>query len=197
MEQQFHLSEDRLELYALGRVPDEKIPEIEEHLLVCADCREQLDEIGDFGASMREALRTTPVPAERSFFEFLRKPAFSLAVAAALLAVVVAVVTRARSNVAPLATLQLTALRGNMPETAPAKAVDLIVTDAPQEGGPFHIELVDVNGAQIWSGTANSIPGGAEAKIQRQVTDGAYFVRLYDSSGRMIHEYGFKVRENQ
>ena len=90
--------------------------------------------------------------------------------------------------------LQLTAIRGEMPAVKPAREIDLILRDAPREGGPFRIEVVDSIGLKVWNGLADSGPQGVRVQVQQQLTQGDYFVRLYTADGRMLHEYGFRVR---
>jgi anti-sigma factor RsiW len=51
-----HICEDDLECYALGRLPEAQQAPLEEHLLVCADCRDRLDEWNDYTRAMRAAL---------------------------------------------------------------------------------------------------------------------------------------------
>jgi hypothetical protein len=47
-----HVSEQMLELYALGRLAEELVPSLEEHLLVCAKCQEALTEEDVFSQSL-------------------------------------------------------------------------------------------------------------------------------------------------
>jgi hypothetical protein len=39
-----HILDDDLEQYALNRLPDSAAGKVEEHLLICEDCRRRLDE---------------------------------------------------------------------------------------------------------------------------------------------------------
>jgi hypothetical protein len=48
-----HLSEEELENYALGRLPEAQLPEFEEHLLLCERCQQRLDFEDDLAAAMR------------------------------------------------------------------------------------------------------------------------------------------------
>ncbi len=52
-----HIEEDSLELYTLGRVSPFEAASIEEHLLVCPLCRDNLQSIEVFAKTMREATR--------------------------------------------------------------------------------------------------------------------------------------------
>ncbi len=51
-----HIPEDDLELYALDRLADDKAAPVEEHLLVCEQCRERLSGLDEYVKAMRAAL---------------------------------------------------------------------------------------------------------------------------------------------
>jgi hypothetical protein len=195
----FHGTEDQLEQYALGRLAGADLISLEEHLLLCDACQVRLDDIGAFAIGMREALSFQPAfaPAATSkdWFAWLRRPVFAMAITgvAALIAII-AVVSAGGTKVAPTAMLQLTAIRGEMPATAPAREYDLALADAPRAGGPFRVEVVNGNGTSVWKGTAEADSAGAEVKIDENLKQGDYFVRLYAASGQMLHEYGFRIR---
>ena len=186
---ELHQSEDRLELYALGRLSGSEVGQIEEHLLICHSCVDRLEGIGAFALSVREDLKTHAEPPRRSW-AIWRQPrlAFAAILAMALLTLVV---DRAREGgrVEPFASLQLTALRGDMQKVPPARETDLTLTDPPSTGAPFRLEVVDAGGAGVWSGA------GLGAKIHKPLSPGDYFVRLFSSKGRLLHEYGFHVVE--
>ena len=50
-----HQSEDALELYAMGTLPDSETGPLEEHLLVCHECQDRLREMDEFLAAIRAA----------------------------------------------------------------------------------------------------------------------------------------------
>jgi len=52
-----HTADDDLELYALARLPESSAVGLEEHLLVCAQCRDRLVVWDEYVAAMREASR--------------------------------------------------------------------------------------------------------------------------------------------
>jgi anti-sigma factor ChrR (cupin superfamily) len=52
-----HIPDADLELYALGRLSESTGPPIDEHLLVCADCRELLTGWDEYVRAMRSACR--------------------------------------------------------------------------------------------------------------------------------------------
>jgi hypothetical protein len=205
-----HTSEDRLELYALDRLSGTEIIQVEEHLIVCEPCRERLEQNAAFAFAVRDVLRQdSPVPVKASASPWERvfsKPWFGINLwspqfAVGALACFVLVVALswfgiragADSRLTPVASLQLIALRGDMQSVPATKALNLTLTDAPAGGAPFRIELVDSGGTAKWSGTPRPDAEGLKAHIARSFAAGTYFARLYDVSGKLIHEYGFRV----
>src|SRR4051812_12420618 len=61
MEKSLHEPDDQLELYALDRLKDTEVERVEEHLLVCGQCRKRLEEASLFARTMQYALRN-PAP---------------------------------------------------------------------------------------------------------------------------------------
>lgn len=195
-----HGTDEQLELYALGRLPESEHALLEEHLLVCASCREKLDGIGDFALSMRAAGSQTVSPAvgaktlSPQWSAFFRRPAVSMGLAFALLLLVLGIFSIGRKELPPSATLQLTAVRGAMPATVAARSYDLLVTDAPRDGGPFRIELVNTAGGNVWSGLVAAGSSGIDVKVPQPLAQGDYFMRLISADGKTLREYGFRVK---
>ena len=50
-----HISDDTLERYAMQTLPDSESGPLEEHLLICPECRERLDAEIEFVTAMRGA----------------------------------------------------------------------------------------------------------------------------------------------
>ncbi len=196
MEATSHESDERLELYALGRLCDSEVIGIEEHLLVCDVCRERLDESAGAAFVIGEALRANPVPFQRSLLDWLKngwlRPQFAFAGALAVLVLAVGLLWRGNSGLAPVASLQLTAMRGDDVRSVPlARELDITFGDA---AGASKVEVVDSNGSPVWSGAPELVGGAVRAKVVKPLSRGEYFARVYDSAGRMLHEYGFRVR---
>jgi anti-sigma factor RsiW len=59
-----HISSNDLELYALGRLGPAHEAEIEEHLLICEDCRNRLTEEDATIDAIRKTFRFAAVPDE-------------------------------------------------------------------------------------------------------------------------------------
>ena len=185
-------SDEQLELYALGRLGEPAIAQVEEHLLICAACQERLDETESFAVAMREAIAAEPAP--RSWFARFRDMGFRMPApiwAASLAALLLALgmyLHSGRNSLPPLALLQLTAVRGDVPAVEPARETDITLADAPA-GLTLRVEVVDAAGGTVWKGTDT-------LKIAGPLPVGSYFVRLYDGSGKLLHEYGFLVTKN-
>jgi hypothetical protein len=195
-----HGTDEELEHYALGRLPNSALSVLETHLIACDGCRQRLDHIAHFALAMREVLSTQPEPATaaRKWFPFLRRPAFPMALgslAFAALVVIAFAISGGRTSFVPVATLQLSAMRGEMQSAAPTREMDITLLDVPQAGGPFPVELVDDTGKALWFGIAvASSRGAAEIKMRQTFESGDYFLRLYSADRRVIHEYGFRVK---
>jgi hypothetical protein len=193
-----HESDDGLELYALDRLSGAEVIRVEEHLLVCEPCRERLEQNAAFAFTMRDVLRQHPEPLEapqKGLYDWfgLFRPQFAMgAFAVAVLAAGIFWMS-SRGNLPPVASVQLIAMRGEMQMVAAAKTLNLTLTDAPATGGPFRVEMVDSSGSPEWSGSLQRDTSGLKAHIARKVPAGTYFARLYDASGKLVHEYGFRV----
>jgi predicted anti-sigma-YlaC factor YlaD len=204
----FHGTDEQLEHYSLGSLSDSDLPVIEAHLLMCAACRERLNGIEDFNIAMRDALSEESAleavalkntESRGGWFKWgllasLRRPAFSMALGCVALIVAMVIFSHGRTKFAPGASLQLTAMRGEMPTTIPARELDLTLSDGPRVGGPFRIEVVNAMGATMWRGAANDRPAGLQVKLMQSLVPGDYFVRLYSADGKELREYGFRIR---
>jgi len=60
-----HIDDDALEAFSLGRLADGDVGPVEEHLLVCAECRHRLAGWDEYIVAMRKALRKMTQPAGR------------------------------------------------------------------------------------------------------------------------------------
>ncbi|HVV44179.1 MAG TPA: hypothetical protein VHC72_03215 [Bryobacteraceae bacterium] len=211
---ELHATDDQLELYALGRAPASDIPPLEQHLLICTACQERLDNLAAFADGMRDALadyspevrprlsaaewlRRADIPARIAFWLPPRtSPWVSMTLGCAALVIIGGIVAHDKTGTAEAATLQLTAVRGEMPITVPAREFDLALTDSPREGGPYRVQILNVTGALVWQRVMESAPAGLRVRLKRRLPPGDYFVRLYSPADVMLREYGFRVHAN-
>ena len=114
-----HGTEDLLERYVLGRLPEADVVELEEHLFLCDQCRDKLEEFGAFAPALREELRKPA--AEKAPFEWfgwLSRPGFgdSGGITAMVLALGIYWIG-GTAGPAPVASLQLISMRGEAQPT--------------------------------------------------------------------------------
>jgi hypothetical protein len=191
-----HETDGQLELYTLFRLADPRVAAIEQHLLVCEACRKRLDDVEMFATAMRQAIADEPeVQTRTTWFAWLRfrgqwQPALAWAGGLAALALAAVLYPHSGRDAAPLASLQLTAIRGDIQTAATARETDITLADAPALPG-LRAEVVDATGEAIWSGRFGN---GHRIELMKQLAPGYCFVRLYDSAGKLLHEYGFRVR---
>jgi anti-sigma factor RsiW len=55
-----HVDEELLERYSLGRIEGDEAAPLEEHLLVCQECRDRLEGLNVYHRAMRSALQSIP-----------------------------------------------------------------------------------------------------------------------------------------
>jgi len=187
-----HQTDEQLELYALGRLSPPLVAEVEEHLLVCGSCQERVDDLQAYAFAMREAIASEPAqPARWHWQSWLQMPALVWAGGIASIVFAIGIYLQVSPQVAPLAALQLTAMRGAMPSVAASRETDITLADAPSETA-LRAEVINSSGSALWSGALESrthtIP------VTRRLAPGNYFVRLYGDGGKLLHEYGFQVK---
>lgn len=200
-----HLTEEGVEEYAFGRLSEGEAAAAEEHYLMCDNCQEALEEGESYIRTIRSAFATHARVAaiegkvRASAWDFGRRGrnAAATAVAGAALAMVVFVWTGWRSQ-EPV-TVELASFRGASGATitrAPAlRPLDLSIGAArlSQAGGLFRIEVVNASGGRMWEGPAARAEGRLVVRVPRKMEAGAYWVRLYDSGGGLLEEFGLRL----
>src|SRR5580698_10095287 len=187
-----HETDEQLELYALCQLPEPRIAAVEEHLLICVACQERLDDLEAFALAMRRGIASEPATEARTnWFAWLRQPTWSAALGFAAIVLAASLYPAlGRSHVAPLTSLRLTAMRGSIQSVGLAQETDIALTDAPP-GPALRVEIVDAAGRAIWGGGLEG--NNSKIRLTEKLSADNYFVRLYDASGRLLHEYGFRV----
>jgi len=66
METEQHPSEEVLERYLFGSLPEQEIEQLEEHLLVCHSCIETAEQLLSFVQSLRSSLGSNRKPKARA-----------------------------------------------------------------------------------------------------------------------------------
>lgn len=189
-----HPSEGTLELYALGRLGDCQLEQVEEHLLVCDFCQGAVAEEEQFAGVMRAALAETRVeqvvPWWRRIQWLPAAPLMGTVLAAMLL---VGVLLQPASDLAPTSVV-LRSQRGGPADIAapgPADApLDLrIQSSYLTPDAAYRLSIVDENGRRSWSGSFE----GEVAHVRSGLAAGLYWVRLYGRENQLLQEYGLRL----
>jgi hypothetical protein len=187
----YHLDASEIERYSMGRSTGDELDRCDEHLLICAPCRRQVEEADVFLRAMRRAAAQSRELPRRDWFHLPQLIAVLAALAALLL--VAWFGAQRPLPTPPAATVLLTASRGSGIEIhAPAGTPLALQPDL--SGLPpwpsYRLEVVDAAGARLWRG----VYPGPDAPGMRP---GVYFVRLYSPAGEIYREYGLEIRKSR
>lgn len=208
-----HPSEDVLENYALGRLVEPELGRVETHLFVCHSCQDALIETDQYVAAMKSAL-AEPQPEAASwstrwaafagrFTDSLRLPRTVPLYCAALATLsLVAVLSQSYtpSLVAGGSEITLRSVRGGVEATQAqgAAAAHLKLRfESPYLSPDQELEarIVDAAGKSAWAGRPLfNHDTGYVLQVDSELAAGTYWVRLYDSQQRLLHEYGLQLR---
>jgi anti-sigma factor RsiW len=191
-----HITDDELEAYSLQRLAQERLAAVEEHLLVCSECRDRLEETDAYirairSAAKRAAGREMPLRQARVG----RIAWMAAAVSATLL--MAAVVTRSPQKPPSPAQVMLEAVRGPMMAHTPAPpdrplSLRMDLTDLPAHT-VYRVVVVDERGRRVWDGAATPRDGSLMATVPKHLPTGRYYVRLYSPAEELLREYGIET----
>ena len=196
-----HASDEALEQYATHSLPEAALAEIEEHLLVCSQCQQQLEEIDAYVSAMRGAAKGLDQEDESrktywtrvSRILTFRKFGWAIAVAALVLGAVALRISTKRP-VAPFA-LVLETSRGSEMQHAPADRrleLSLNTQGLPSFSG-YALEVVDDSGRLQYQSRMTAQQSGVRATLPAGLHRGTYFIRLYSPARELLREYGLQI----
>ena len=204
-----HIGEEVLELYALGRLAEPETERLEEHLLLCELCQEELAKVDDFVRAFRIAAPAVEAASEQSLSRSARRWLERMrdgigaagyaapALATAALALVVMVPGAKESAVS---SVDLRSERGDSGIVAVSAGKRLHLTMDMRglpEGASYRVELADSSGAVEWSGPAALAPKGLTVTTAKAVVAGRHWVRVYatsDGAEALVREFGVNAR---
>ncbi len=196
-----HPSEECLELYALGSLEEPLLGEIEEHLLLCSRCQENLKEMDAYHAAMRSAAARLDAEDEsrKRFWTGIssaltvRRLGWILAMAAVIV-LGLSIRVWMRHETPPVALLLETS-RGSEVRHAPARRpLELSLDTTALAAYPsYQVETVDAMGRVLARSTSGSSEGRVRASLTKGLRAGSYFIRLYSPSHELLREYGLVV----
>lgn len=209
-----HLTEDAIEQYSMAKLEGAELEEVEEHLLLCAECQDRVAEADQFihafrAASARmaeeraqEAKVVTPAKDRwgrlRAAFSGWR-PAYAMGGALAAALLVVWFAPRGVQVPAPESAIELQAIRGSGTAvmTAPADSrlnLTLDLMGLP-EGDPLRVAIAEEAGADQWTATLKR-PEGEKLNVrtEKPFEPGLYWVRIYAPDNTLLREYGLELK---
>ena len=196
-----HLTEEQIEQYVMGKLRGEECDQVEEHLLICSTCQDVLEERDSFVNHIRVAgQRLLDKPQDSGWTKIPYLPALAArplpAMAAGLcsLAFVLFLVVP-RTQVTPLEQQQITleSMRGSNTDSVAAKADQslsllLDASGLSESATTYSVKIVNDAGQERLSGTAIAQNGKLSMNVSRGLPVGNYFVRVYDSSVKLLRE---------
>ena len=204
LDHESHASDETLESYAMGSLDGPAMARVEEHLLVCAQCQEQLKEADSYVAAMRNAAAGLELEDEArkegwariSGALTFRRIGWAMAIAALLiLGMALRVGWRSSPTALQPLALVLESNRGAELQRAPAGRPLILSLDAT--GLPvlpaYDVDAVDATGAvqaQFHAATGQS---GIRIQLAGGLRRGTYFVRIYSPTRELLREYGVQV----
>lgn len=195
------LSDGQLELYSMGRMAEPASAVVEEHLLLCSDCQDRLNEVDEYVALMKQEtgrLVTQPARPRRSLIPqlWISKPVWAGAFALLIATIGISWQLAMRPAALPVETVQLVANRGVHAETHAVRnrrlTLKMDLTELPAADA-YRVQVVDSTGAPVWQGTAKPGERRLQVSLNRKLEPGTYWVRLYGGDEEFLREYGLRV----
>jgi hypothetical protein len=198
-----HSSDEILEQYAMHSLQEPVLAEVEEHLLVCSRCQEQLKEIEAYVGAMHDAAERLDQEDESrkrfltrvsEAFTF-RKLAWAMA-AVALTFVVIAlrVAMKTAQSPQPFALTLVTSRGSEVPHAPSGRPIDLSLDITGLSlFSTYTVDVVDESGRVQLQSKAAETQAKAGMSLPGDLRPGNYFVRLYSPSRELLREYGLHI----
>ncbi len=203
-----HFDEDLLEQYSIGRLSDERVLAVEEHLLLCSECQLRFTSIDEFVSATKVAaaeLESEKAAPKRDFAELLRrlwlipKPIWGAGMATACLAVSMVVLSSWQVQNGPETELRLTASRGQdvlTPHASSHEKLLLIIDPTSIAPAPVYVlQVVNASGGEVWKAEPTTKGNQIAARVPK-LRAGTYWVRLYNriDTENPLQEYGLVIK---
>jgi len=193
-----HVGEERLEAYARHSLTEEESAEIEEHLLFCSTCLDQLEAVERYGRAMRGAAARimqeesrAPDKTRARDRAWFRTPAPIWAGVFAMGVLILMVGLNLQERPGAPIDVELQAVRGT--STGEALSGHPLNLRMDARGVPqvpnWQIQIVDENGSLMWSGLGTSSVDMIRARVEKTLPPGVYFVRLIKNASDTVREY--------
>lgn len=204
-----HIGTEDLELYAMGRISEDRCSALEEHLLLCDHCQNRLEEFDQFLKAFRHAAARAPEVAKpfgvrlRELFSswVLARPSYALgAVAAAVLAVVI-LVPRQTEIVLGTYAVTMDSTRGdNLAGVVSAPAHHRLQLSLDLRGVPpqdhYVVTIASATGAALFTTSAEPASGRLAVNTESGLRAGQYWIRVSGpgTPSALLREFGLQVK---
>lgn len=197
-----HLSEEKIESYTMGKLAESELPSVEEHLLLCGGCQEQVEKMDQFVHAMREAAKLAKDDRQTlrdrfgSFFTFHPNSAWAGISAVAAAVVLLAFLPFGVSKPQHLALSTVRGSESTVPHARANTPIDLQLDVTELPASPLYtIELVDSGGGVVRNYTNEPRSSKLNVDIEEKLPAGQYWIRLYADSLKtdLLREYGLRV----
>ncbi len=198
-----HTSDEALEQYAMHSLPEPELAGVEEHLLICSRCQEQLKEIEEYVSAMRGAailLDREDESQKRFWTRFsaaftFRKLAWVMGVAAlVLVAVTLRISTKTGQPPPPLALMLETSRGSDVPHVPSGRRIDLSLDITGLPSFPaYTVEVVEEGGRVRSKSNAAEAQARVRTSLPGDFHSGTYFIRLYSPSRELLREYALHI----
>ena len=206
---QSHIEPEKLELYAMGRMSEEQSVQVEEHLLLCADCQDQLQEFDVFLQALRQVSVKVPKAQPslgarlREFFQSLipARPTYALGAIAASVLAIVMLVPRQQQQALGTFAVNLESTRGDNltgAVTAPANYRLQLSLDlrGVAERENYSVTIASSSGDAIF--TTRATPAGTRLPVlaDKPLRPGDYWIRVSEPAEphALLREFSLTVK---
>ncbi len=204
-----HPSEDALELYVMDRLGEEEQARLEEHLLLCEECRGRVQETEDYVRAMQTALRELELEnsgsqaaekasEDRARSSSLRRLVWAGPLAAVAAAILLVFLPGSQPGAAAVE-LWLTAYRSQIAVETKAPENRTLVLHLDVEGlvpsPSYDVQVVDAEGDLRFSSAAKASDARLTVTLPGGLPAGRYWVRVYRPGEREtpLREFGLWI----
>jgi hypothetical protein len=185
-----HLNDEVLERYAMRGLSEMESEAVEDHIALCSQCLDRLDETTAFVQGMRAGATAEPAKAPARWLKpGWLTPAWGSGLAAAA---GLAFVMLRPEALPPAATVVLDGTRGTATQVHGTGPFDFELF-MPTEGKSYHVELLDENGRKQWEGDVPGANGKLHALVKQKISGGQYFLEVTEPVSGSRHEYAVQV----
>jgi len=201
-----HASDELLEQYAMCKLPEPDTADLEEHLLICSECRDRLEETETFLLAFRQAAQD-PVPVRHSFVNRIfanlslpHVPKLAWVPVAAVVALLAIWIPTQKQSGTGMKSVELMAYRsGEGSGPVSIRSGEPVELRADLTGVPaaetYRVEIAGRDGDVVYQSEAKPDANKLVVAIKDGLEAGRYWVRIYqpDQTESPLREFGIRA----